>query len=40
MLTLYSQYGTIPASEIETGPAFVTQENAERVVQLTEDGIR
>ena len=40
MLTLYSQYGTIPASEIETGPAFVTQENAERVIQLTEDGIR
>ena len=40
MLTLYSQYGTIPSTEIQTGPAFVTQDNAERVISLSEDGIR
>ena len=39
-MTQYVENGTIPASEVLTGPAFVTQENAEQVIQLTEDGIR
>lgn len=39
-MTQFVENGTIPASEVLTGPAFVTQENAERVIQLTEDGIR
>lgn len=40
MLTLYNQYGLIPQGEVQTGPAFVTQENAERVIKLSEEGIR
>ena len=40
LMSQYVENGTIPASEVLTGPAFVTQENAERVIQLTEEGIR
>lgn len=40
MLTLYSQYGTMPQNEVQTGPAFVTQENAEEVLELSEADIR
>ena len=39
-LTQYAENGTIPATETLTGPAFVTQENAERVIKLSEQGIR
>jgi simple sugar transport system substrate-binding protein len=39
-LTNYAENGTIPAGEVLTGPAFVTQDNAERVIQLSEEGIR
>jgi simple sugar transport system substrate-binding protein len=39
-LTNYAQYGTIPASEVLTGPAFVTQENAQQVINLSKKGIR
>jgi simple sugar transport system substrate-binding protein len=39
-LTQYAENGTIPATETLTGPAFVTEENAERVIKLSEQGIR
>ena len=39
-LTQYAENGTVPASEVLTGPAFVTQENAQRVIKLSEQGIR
>jgi simple sugar transport system substrate-binding protein len=40
LLTEYVQYGIAPVGETPTGPAFVTQGNAENVLQLTEQGIR
>lgn len=40
MLTLYNQYGVIPQGEIATGPAFVTRDNAEQVLKLSEADIR
>ena len=39
-LTQYAENGTIPATETLTGPAFVTEENAEQVIKLSEQGIR
>lgn len=39
-LTDYIQYGVTPVNEVPTGPAFVTQENAEQVIELSEQGIR
>ncbi|MQA86332.1 MAG: substrate-binding domain-containing protein [Streptosporangiales bacterium] len=39
-LTQYVQYGVTPVGETPTGPAFVTKENAEDVLQLSKDGIR
>jgi simple sugar transport system substrate-binding protein len=39
-LTNYAQYGTVPASEVLTGPAFVTQDNAKQVIDLSKKGIR
>jgi simple sugar transport system substrate-binding protein len=39
-LTQYAENGTIPASEVLTGPAFVTEENAQQVIKLSEQGIR
>jgi simple sugar transport system substrate-binding protein len=39
-LTQYAENGTIPATETLTGPAFVTQENAQQVIKLSEQGIR
>lgn len=39
-LTEYVQYGLRPVGEVPTGPAFVTQENAEQVIELSEQGIR
>ena len=39
-LTNYIQYGVTPVNEVATGPAFVTQENAEQVIELSEQGIR
>jgi simple sugar transport system substrate-binding protein len=40
MLTNYVQYGVVPVGEVRTGPAFVTKENAARVIKLSEQGIR
>lgn len=39
-LTQYIQNGLQPVGEIRTGPAFVTQENAGDVIELSEQGIR
>jgi simple sugar transport system substrate-binding protein len=41
-LTKYLETGTLPGGgePIATGPGFVTQENAARVIELTEQGIR
>ncbi len=39
-LTNYAQYGVTPTSEVLTGPAFVTQENAQQVINLSKKGIR
>ena len=39
-LTNYIQYGVAPVNEIQTGPAFVTQQEADDVLDLTEQGIR
>jgi simple sugar transport system substrate-binding protein len=39
-LTDYIQYGVRPIAEVPTGPAFITQDNAERVIELSEQGIR
>jgi simple sugar transport system substrate-binding protein len=30
----------MPASDVLTGPAFVTEENAEQVIDLSKQGIR
>jgi simple sugar transport system substrate-binding protein len=40
ILTNYAQYGVTPASEVLTGPAFVTQENAQQVINLSKKGLR
>lgn len=40
MLTLYNQHGIVPSGVVSTGPGFVTEENAEEVIQLSEEGIR
>ena len=39
-LTNYIQYGVVPAEEVLTGPAFVTDENAKQVINLSKKGIR
>ena len=39
-LTNYIQYGVIPADVVLTGPAFVTQDNAKQVIDLSKKGIR
>lgn len=39
-LTQHVQYGVTPVGEVPTGPAFVTEENAEDVIKLSEEGIR
>ncbi len=39
-LTNYAQYGVTPSTEVLTGPAFVTKDNAEQVIDLSKKGIR
>ena len=39
-LTTNVQYGLVPVGEVRTGPAFVTPENADDVIELTKQGIR
>jgi simple sugar transport system substrate-binding protein len=41
LLTNYIQYGVRPVDvELPTGPAFITEENAEQVIQLSREGLR
>jgi simple sugar transport system substrate-binding protein len=41
LLTNYAQYGVGPINaEIPTGPAFITQDNAQEVIDLSEQGVR
>ena len=40
LLKQYVQYGLMPAGTVMTGPGFVTQENAEQVIELAQKGIR
>lgn len=41
LLTNYIQYGVRPVNtEIPTGPAFITEDNAEQVIGLSEEGVR
>jgi simple sugar transport system substrate-binding protein len=41
LLTDYIQYGVSPVNTaIPTGPAFITEDNAEQVINLSEEGIR
>jgi simple sugar transport system substrate-binding protein len=39
-LTLYLEYGITPDEFIETGPSYVTKEDAQQVVDLSAEGIR
>jgi len=40
LLTQYALYGVMPAAHIQTGPGFVTPENAAMVMSLSEAGLR
>jgi len=40
LLTQHALYGVMPAAHIQTGPGFVTPENAAMVMALSEAGIR
>jgi simple sugar transport system substrate-binding protein len=41
LLTNYAQYGVRPINvEMPTGPAFITQDNAQEVIDLSEQGVR
>ena len=39
-LTQNAKYGVTPIGTIETGPLFITKENAEQVIELSAKGIR
>ncbi len=39
-LALYAQYGLIPASNVASGPNFITKEKATQVMELSAKGIR
>jgi simple sugar transport system substrate-binding protein len=39
-LTTFIQYGVSPVGEVATGPRFVTQQEANDVIELTKQGIR
>ncbi len=39
-LTLYHKYGLLPGADVQTGPGFVTQQQAEQVIELSKQGIR
>ena len=40
LLTHFAQLGLAPANDVLTGPAFVTRENAGRVINLAQEGLR
>ncbi|MCI0510467.1 simple sugar transport system substrate-binding protein [Chromohalobacter marismortui] len=39
-LDQYVKNGLLPANDVATGPSFITQENASRVIELSKQGIR
>jgi simple sugar transport system substrate-binding protein len=39
-LSQFAQLGLSPVGEVRTGPAFVTKNNAARVIQLSKEGLR
>jgi simple sugar transport system substrate-binding protein len=39
-LAQYAQLGLSPVGDVRTGPAFVTKENAARVIKLSQEGLR
>jgi simple sugar transport system substrate-binding protein len=39
-LTLYDQYGMVPTNNVLTGPLFVMQDTAARVIELSKQGYR
>jgi simple sugar transport system substrate-binding protein len=39
-LSQFAQLGLSPVGEVRTGPAFVTKDNAARVIKLSEEGLR
>lgn len=39
-LQQYERHGLMPAGTVMTGPGFVTEENAEQVIELSQQGIR
>ncbi len=39
-LVLFHKYGLLPGADIQTGPGFVTKDNASQVVDLSKKGIR
>ena len=40
LLRLYNQFGLMPGADVLTGPGFVTQENAAKVIGWAKDGAR
>ncbi len=40
LLALGAKHGLMPGADVLTGPGFVTQENAEQVIELSAKGIR
>ncbi len=40
VLTLFNKYGLSPGADVQTGPGFVTKDNAAQVVDLSKQGIR
>jgi simple sugar transport system substrate-binding protein len=40
ILTQFAKYGVIPANVVQTGPGFVTGDNAAQVIDLSKQGIR
>ena len=39
-LTLYNRYLLLPGADVQTGPGFVTKDNAGQVIELSQKGIR
>jgi simple sugar transport system substrate-binding protein len=40
LMAQYATHGLMPGADVLTGPGFVTQENAEQVIELSQRGIR
>jgi hypothetical protein len=40
MLDKYARYGVLPTGVVKTGPVFVTEDDAERVSELSAKSLR